>query len=257
MKNRTSAFLAASLILSLGALSASAQIKKKKGQFFLVSEAVVLPSKTLEYVEAARKAVAIFSRQQFPYSLSVYSADDYHYYSLIPVKNLADIDGFFWALEEIKKRDANEVEIALRMFERAHKFLKWSVYIWRPDLSYRTEDPVLQQREGDFVYMDFCYLYPGRDAEFESLIADLMSLMKRKNRSEMINTLVGHIGTDQPMYILTTNAKNAADFYLKNDRFWKALGKEGGDLYRKIVSLIRKREIKHSWFLPDLSYNPK
>ena len=249
--------LIVSLMLSLCALSASAQIKESRGQFFLVVDVLVIPSKAINYVEATRKIVAIFSKHKFPYSWSVYSSDDYHYYSLIPVKHLADIDGFFRSLEEVKKRESEECEKIFKEFEGACEFSKWSVYIWRPDLSYRTEDPILQQREGDFVYMDFCYLYPGKEAEFEGCIRDLMSLMKRKDRTEMINTLVGDLGTDQPMYILTTNAKNAADFYVKNDRFWNALGKEGKDLYRKIISLVRKREIKHSWFRPDLSYNPK
>jgi hypothetical protein len=257
MKRRISRFLIVSLMLSMSVLSTWAQTDGKKGQFFFLVDAVVIPSMESQYFRAAENKVAFYAKNRFPFSWTVYSTEDYHYFWLLPIQNLKALDDLYAAFEEMKEKEAKECETMLNAFEGTFRYLKQSVYIWRPDLSYRTEDPIHQQREGDFVYMDFCYVYPGRDAEFERCVGELMSLMKSKDRTEMINTLVGDLGTDRPMYILTTNAKNAADFYVKNDRFWKALGGEGSDLYTKIISLIRKREIRHGRFRPDLSYNPR
>jgi len=258
MRGKVSVILMVGFVVILCALTTLAQTEEQKDQLLFVNEFTVKPSMVKKFEACLKEFVALGTQHKHPYSHMAYSINDFHYILVFPLENYADITSWDKATDELGEKAGKEQWQALgKRMENSYEYYHSSMVYLIPELSYTPENPRLKPEEGNFIFWDIYYLYPGKEKEFKEIIKKWISLCKSKNITERFNILQGDIGTDNPVYAFSGRAKDAADFYTHNNKMWEMVGKEGEMLYEKMLPLIRKNEVKQGWLRPDLSYIPK
>ena len=126
-----------------------------------------------------------------------------------------------------------------------------------PKYSYFPENPRLKEEEKNYGIWDMMYIKPDKQNEFYDTVKELMALAKSKNITEALYAYSGSWGMKTPVFIGVGMGKDAADFWDANRKMWEALGEEAGPLYRKMMSLIKKRDFRQFWYRPNLSFIPE
>lgn len=247
-----------SLVVISFTLTLWAQAEEHKSQLYLFEDVVVKPSMVSIHEAAIKEMVAFSSKYNFPYPWYAFKADDLHYYYVFPMKNLAEIDNMFKAWDEVKKKVPEEqLQAMLKNYWSTYEYSRWGMFRYRPDISYIPENPRLKVEEGDFIFVEFNYIQPGKKKEYEDVLQEWLVLFKKKNLAEGVYVLEGDIGTDMPIYIYILSGKNYADFFNHFSEMWELLGEEANALFKRERSNHRKYEYKTGWFRPNLSYIPK
>jgi len=259
MRGKISVFLVVGLVISLCALTTLAQAQEQKAQLYAIWDVVVKPSKVGDFEAAAKEEVALYAKYKFPYAWSVSRTFDNHYYYLFPVENFAAIDNIFTAFDKVAKMAGEEYQEMLDLFTGTYEYVQPSVYSLNYELSFFSEKQKEKAGEENFVYFDIFYLKSGKEKEVEKLMKEMIALAKKTGATEVQSWYCykGIIGAETPIYYMVTRAKNAIDYFTRNEKMWELLGEESGELYRNIMANVRKQEKKRGWFRPDLSYIPK
>ncbi len=258
MKRKISIFLMVGFVVSLCALTTLAQTEEQKDQLLFVNEITVKPSMVKEFEACLKEFVALRTQHKHPYSHMAYSLNDFHYILVFPLENYADITSWDKARNELgEKMEKEQWQALVKRRVNSYEYYLSSMVYLVPELSYTPENPRLKSGEGNFIFWDIYYLYPGKEKEFEEILKKWMSLCKSKKITEGYNILQGDIGTDNPVYAFSIIAKDAADFYTHNAKMWEMLGEEGEKLYEKMLPFVRKNEVRQGWLRPSLSYKPE
>jgi len=257
MKTPISIVLLAGLVTCLCLYSPPLAAQQSKAQMYLVGCDVVNPSMTPKYYEIVKEQVRLFDKYKWPFAWSVYAANDYSYYYLIPVNDYADIGNFYTALAEFAGRAGTEWTSLYARFAGVVQSTTFFVLTQTPELSHIPASPGLKTGEGNFAILDAWYATIGKEEEFESHMKDLVALMKKHNITDRWDALVAGVGAEQGLYEFVAHDTSMVDFWIRNEKMWNALGKEGSTLFAQLQSCTRKREWKFEWYQPELSFTPK
>jgi len=258
MRNKISIVLMVGFVVSLCALTTLAQEKEQKAQAYYLLDVAVKPSMIAEYEAAAKVMVSLNAEYKATYPWYAFSVEDFHYYFVIPVENLADVDNMFNEDSELEKKMGEEkLEEIGKLFAGTYEYVHTYMIYHRPDLSYTPESPRLQPEEANYRKWIWYYIQPDKAEEYQEILKKFIPLAQSKNVSDGYNIYVGGIGMDLPAYLVAFSAKSAADQETHYERIIESLGEEAVALLQKMFSLTRELDIKTGWFRPDLSYMPK
>ncbi len=257
MRGKSSVFLLG-LVFCLSALSSFAHTEEQKAQLWFVEEVVVKPSMVEKYEAHTKEALILWKKYGTPSAFYAFNTDDFHYYFLWSIENYASLDSLFKAIGEwvVKMGDENW-QALVKSGEGTYEYMKWSIIRLKPDLSYFPEKLMKKPEEASFVYLNFFYIQPSKETEFERALKEGVGFYKHINFPFGFEVYVGDIGTEMPMYIYLSKAKDAADFYAEHDEAFKLHTEEAIKLRRKTFATLRKSDVKTGMFRPDLSYIPK
>jgi hypothetical protein len=224
---------------------------------YFVAEVFVSPSTDAKFYEASKDEVLFWSKLKLPYPYSACVADDNRYYFLVPVADYADAGNFLKTMGEAATKAPAEYQALLGKFAGTYEYERYSIYTLTPELSYFPQKPRPAQGELNYIALDFWYIKPGKDQEFEKLLKEMLALMKKNNIADVYSAYIGAMGAELPVYVFTAMDKDEASFYAHNTEMWNILGKEGSDLIAKMTTLRRKSEWHNAWPLPEISYTPE
>jgi len=258
VKGKVATIITFFLLFSLWIISALAQVKEPKAQLLLIEHVVVNPSRANEFDASVKELLIQYSKYKFPYPACTFVTDDFHYYFVSSMKSFADIDDFFKAnAETAKKIEPKQMQAIREHFAGTYEYSQFFVMRNRPDLSYVPEKPRLKSEEANYISIDFYYIQPGKEKEFEEVCKEYNTLDKSKNIPTEYSIAAMIIGGKLPLYIGCARGKNASDLFTQWEKELEILGDEGKVIWQKIWTLCRIFETKTGWFRPDLSYMPE
>jgi hypothetical protein len=257
MRSKISIVLIVGFVVCLCLSTNTIQAQEQKSQLYVIWDAVVQPSKVVDFVAATRAEVVLYTKHKFPYAWNVAKTFDNHFYFLIPVDNFAAIDSVFEAFDKIEEKAGKEYQELNDMFEGTYEYVQPQIYLLNYELSLISEEETAESEEANYLSWDIHYIHAGKESEYEKLVKEFQALCKSKNVSQDWYCYQAVIGEKTPAYYMVATAKDAVDFYTQNAKMWDALGEEGGPYYQKFMKLLRKREEKSGRQRPDLSYTPK
>jgi len=234
-----------------------AQDEEPKEQLYLAWDFIVKPDKISEFEAVAKKRNAYYQTYNYPHQILCYSASDFQYYAIAPIENFAGVESLYTARNKITDKHGDEWQEINQGFTETYEYFKPFFVTFRPDISYIPESPRLQADEGKFISWIFIYVKPGKSSEFVEIMKKWVELFKDKNIPTGFNTFAGGIGTEQPLYILASSGKSAADYFTQEEKEQKIVGEDARKLGMKALPLIRKSETKTGMYRPGLSYTPE
>jgi hypothetical protein len=261
MRSKVSIILVVGLVATLFSLTALAQEEEQKVQLFVLWDEVVPPSKIMEY-EAGLKAWQVLNtKYKFPYPVTVYKTNDNHYYSLMPIKTLADIDNLekFWAEVKTKAgKEFEEEEAKLhKQFAGSYESGTFGVVALRLDLSYIPENPRVKTEEVNFVWWNYYYIKTGMEEEAEKIAKEWQALWKSKGITDNFNVYQAFLWPDLPAMAAAGGAFSQADYFTNLEKNIAKMGDEYLALTKKTMAACRRFEQKYGMIKKELSYVPE
>jgi hypothetical protein len=244
------------LVLLLGIFVGPAPAQEKKSQMYLVEEILVKPSVDAAFMDLEKEAIALCQKLKWPYPWTCYAADDYRYFFLTPVANLAEVDSYYKAAAEFFAKSGADFKPLMDRFSELVEYDRYFILTYSPEFSLIPEKPRFKPGETDFFFFDIWYIKPGKEAESEKLNKEFMALVRARGVQDTWYCFVGGLGTEQPVYYMA-GPDTLVDFFKHNAEMWKLLGKEAGELQKKMLALCRRRESAMVWYTPELSYTPQ
>ena len=103
---KTKKFISLLIILLIGSCSffTYGQEGKSEPQIYMIWDEIVKPSKAVEYEKAFKHAMDLWKEYSYPYSMYIFNTEDFHYYFVIPINSLDDIDNVYAASEDMAKK---------------------------------------------------------------------------------------------------------------------------------------------------------
>lgn len=228
--------------------------EEPKKQLYLVWDYVVKPDMVEEFEDVVIKRITLYRKYKSLYPMSTYVTKNFHYYFTVPMESLADVEKMYSIVDKIAEEAGEKWQEANKGLTDTYEYRKRGFITLRPELCYIPENPRLQLEEQKFFHWGFCFIKPGKEAEFESIQKDWAKLFEENNISTGFNLYVGGIGTDQPFYFYAMNGKNFSDYWNQHYKDFQVLGESAGKLNSKGLQTLRKFEEKTGRYRPDLSY---
>jgi hypothetical protein len=254
MKAKVSGLLV--VVVLLGILVAGAPAQEKQSQMYLVEECLVKPSADAAFYGLEKDFIAICQKLKWPMAWKCYASDDYRYYFVMPMANLAEVESYFKAGAEFFAKNSAEIKPVLDKFSELGEYDRYFILNFAPELSLIPEKPRFKPDETGFFYFDIWYIKPGKEAEFEKAQREGIPDAKKKGVKDTWLCFVGGLGTEQPVYYMA-GPDTIVDFYKHNEEMWKLMGKEASEMQQKALLLCRKRESAMAWYQSELSYTPQ
>jgi len=225
--------------------------QEEEDQIYYCYEEIVSPDKLDDYWQIAKEIAELCKEKEFPYTFYTWTTGDFKYQLWTPIKSLDEIDKMDQAWLALYKDWDNE---KLAKFRKS-KITNYSYTMTgKPDLNYQPEEPRLKEGEGQFVYWQEFYLFPGTMPEAESLLKETVNVLKSKNYDNGWNFGYGNLGYESPCLIAWVWAKDRLDYWEQDKIFQENFSEDFKDINKKFIPLIRTTKSKDMWYVEELSY---
>lgn len=258
MKPVKLAFALVFLAFSVPALLSARAAEEKKAQLYFVEDYAVKPSMAPQFEASIKEFImTVLKPYGWSWSFETYSTEDFHYYFLYRIEDLAELDKAYDDFRGIiGKYGEREWAVLYRKIGNAIEYCKQGTITLMPELSYFPAVPRLKPDEKKLVSWGYCYVMPGRDIEFEGLVRKIVMLYKARNIGQGLKTWMGGLGAESPMYFFTETAKSESDLFLTGEGINRLLEPDLGRLWKEMLGTIRRLETKMGCARPDLSFLP-
>ena len=249
----------AQLLIAIGSQTALGQDEASKEQLFHAFEHVVKPSMVTQYEAKRKEWVSQLKKHSIAATpFVVLSSEDFHYVSLMAVKDFAGVEELEWGWEELKEKMGEE-EFGTMIEGRADAFETHRFYFvtLMYEHSYTSNNPEESKAGMNFRNWEFYHLRPWTGRKWLDIAEKLVALYQEKNVPTSFRTYLETYGGAVPLHIITRTAKSAADFYEQQSKDEKLLGEEGEKLMQEFMAITRRFERKNGAFRPELSYAPQ
>lgn len=257
MKNRVSLVLVFFLLLGSCLIVSPVKAQESKSQLYVVWDVIVYPDKFMEYEAASVDMIKLLAKYEFAWGWNAYRTEDFHYYFLSPIENLAQLDQFFEEAMNINQKAGQEAMAMEEGFQGTYESETMGVFMLRSDLSYIPENPRVASADMKFFEYSYYYLRPGMGMEAEKLAAEWQAFFKSKGMNDGYNVFTSLIWSDLPVWVVSSGAKSEADFYANQAKMAAALGDDYMALAKRTMDGCRKYERRTGVYVPELSYIPK
>jgi hypothetical protein len=240
-------------VLSLGIFSSA---QAPANQLYALTEIVVEPAKAPDLEAAMKDWVAFYAKNKYPWPYTIYRTEDFHYYILAPVKDMADFGEMIKTDMELAEKGGPEFEGLMKRTGGAYVFMNSGMTVARYDLSYAPERPRVKTEEARFICWDYYYGLPGRENEAEQIAKEWQVLYKSKNIPDGFQVWMLVMGPDLPLLVAARWGKSQADFNAAEEKFLETMGDAYTALAKKTMGICRKYERRMGYRLDGLSYAP-
>ena len=240
-------------VLSLGILSTA---QAPEYQLYAITEMIVQPAKSADFEAVMKEWTAFYVKNNYPWPYAVYRTEDFRYYLLTPMKDMAEFDAMVKADMELAKKGGPEFEAMMKRTGGSMAFYNGGALVLRNDLSYVPEKPRVKMEDAPFICWDYYYILPERQNEAEQIAKEWQALYKSKNLPDAFQVWMLVMGPDLPLIVASRWGKSEADFNAEDEKNLKKMGEAYPALAKKTMALCRKYERRTGYRLDSLSYAP-
>jgi hypothetical protein len=241
MKTKNVISLLAVLLIGFSAMAVLGEEEEGKVKPLYVEEVVIRPAKIDEFRTTVEEIRTIYVNYKLPYTCFVHSSlDNQYYWFCFPVKDLADLDNLFKAVNEIVNEYGKEKwsELWDRQ-EVTTQYRKTYILNYSPEYSFSPE----KMGESNYWRNQHWYVEPGKEKEFRSILKEWVAVYDKKKIPVGYEVYVGGIGTNIPVYSVLFRGKDVPDIWQKFDKIGEIGGPEVRVLRKKMEALTKRIEI--------------
>jgi len=257
MRKKVSLVLVAVFLLGFCLLVTHVRAQESKPQLYVVWDVIVYPDKFMEYEAGMVEAIKFYTKHDFPWGWAAYRTDDFHYYFLMPIENMAQIDKFFEYGKKMQQTAGSEYMAMAEGMLGTYESETLGVVLMRTDISYIPENPRVASEDMTFFEYSYYYLKPGMEMEAEKLAADWHAYFKSQDIKNGFNIFTSIMWADQPLWVVTTGYQNKADYHAQAAKMAASAGEDYLALAKKTMDGCRMYERRTGVLIPEMSYVPK
>jgi hypothetical protein len=240
------------------ALTPPAWAGDKEPQMVLVEDNPVVPAQVEAYEAFVKEFVAQMEAFKFPYPCYTYTTSDLHYLYVFPVADFADIGKLFAAVNEmVAKWGKEKFAETVKKSVGTYKYQKFSLYLYRSELSYVPEGVKEDPENLKFVFWGTVQGQPGRQKELEASFKQFVDLYQGKKVQHGWRTYMTVFGGKGPEYVYSEHGPSAGKFWTEVEEIDKEIGEPAKKAWMEMTKVIRGYHYSTGSYRPDLSYIPK
>jgi hypothetical protein len=258
MKRRSLVAFLSLVLLATAALHAADDASQPR--WFVLHQEISRPFGLQTYEQTTKEFVGLLQqhRDLMPgFSFTAFAGTDLVYSYVSPIQSPADIAKVNEAFGAVA--GAVGVEKWSDLMHRNGNVtaeIRESILMEDPSFSYAPAQPRLKQDEMRYYDFDLYYMIPGRDAEADAICREFAALFRKKQIPDGYRLFKVVLGSDMPMLVVVTGAKDPADFDAEDASVREALGPEGQALFQRAFAISRRFDRRGGWLRPDLSLPP-
>lgn len=253
--------LLCSIVFFVAAYSSNlfAQKELPNSQLVLMHEDSVLPFKLDAYESAAKDFLTMMKDSKIeerPYN--VIQTDYFNFTYIIQVKDYDGLAKYFgMSPKMIEKIGKDKFDAQMRKFDGCYNTHRNYLLNLRNDLSYKPEYALNPDDGLNYRHIDYFYPVPGKEDEMIEIVKAWKSLCESKKIAEGYRVYVGALGVESNLVLIVQPAKGRVDFATLSDRQDEILGKDGEELWKRMLTVTQKFEHHDGMMRPDLSLRSK
>ncbi|RMA57044.1 hypothetical protein [Ulvibacter antarcticus] len=228
-----------------------------ESQAYWVHEDPVYPAKVLDY-EALSSTLAANCRK---YDIKkanwiTISTDDLRYFTLSPIKNMADLDKSRFSVLQSKMGE-KEFNALFENFDECYDtHIDYIIHLDN-DLSYMPGGVVQVQEGMEFRKLEMWYTTPQNFPKVLELAKQFKALYEKKNSKEYYRLYRSGFGSPGQFILLAISAKSAEDYERIRKENKELLGEARTPIYEELLRSIIRVETLNGYMRQDLSFTPK
>lgn len=240
-------------ILLVSAFLSQAQISDKDWNLMVIREDVVQPSTTVSYEAALADITSFFKENNIQDAEYITQLqNNYHYTHIFKLKNFELLDkGLMYFVNDPEKQ--TELQLLLDNMNSNLVSSKVMVVKFMPGLSYVPDENHWLDKN-PYRRWNYFYFFPGTEKDVEQVLLTWKTLYQQKAVNYGFRVFKGVVGTDNPVYILTTWAADPLTYQQNLQENMKKLGGEGAKVWLSMLELVRDVETVEGWYLPQYSF---
>jgi hypothetical protein len=244
--------LAAMLIMLSSMTIATAQ---EAPQMYAVHLDHVKPAKVGEYEALGKQLITQSKTHGSNYGWLALVTDQFDYYYVSPINNMAQLDGNPFASLEKKMGSGELKKLFDKMDQCYDDHVNYTISLDK-ELSY-APNGLTQTPEGQpFRKNTLYYIAPKNYAAAEQLAKDFKALYTKKGSKVNYRLYRSGFGADGTYFMVAVAAKNATEYEKMAAENNQLLGEEGRKLVNRLMGLISKTNSLTGVIRSDLSYSP-
>lgn len=230
--------------------------EKTKDQLFYIHEEVAKIDKIDQYEAASKEFIKLFSDEKLDVpGIYASESEDFHFYYLVPISNYADIDKLSAAFgSAFKNADQTKMNQMMHDGDEATEYTRDLVFKRSAELSYNPSVKSGFDSTMKFIHWDFYLFKPEDRKQVMDLGAQIKKLYTDKKIKTPFEVWFADFGEKNNLIVVTTEAKDAVDFYQTTNSDNAMLGKDMDAIWKKMSPMLEHFEDKNGYIRPDLSY---
>jgi len=227
----------------------------KDWDLLVIREDVVEPSATVSYEGALADITSFFKENNIQNANYLTQLqDNYHYTHIFKLGELDLLDKGLMAYVSAPNKQT-ELQLLLDNMNSNLVSSKMMVVKYMPGLSYVPNENNWLDKQ-PYRRWNYFYFFPGTEKDVEQVLLTWKTLYQSKGVKYGFRVFKGVVGTDNPVYILTTWAADPLAYQQNLQDNMKKLGDEGAKAWISMMGLVRDAETVEGWYLPQYSYIP-
>jgi hypothetical protein len=179
------------------------------------------------------------------------------YTYITPIRSFTDIESIYNGFPALAKAEGEaKWGDLMRRGGDAMEYVRESILLEDPGLSYTPEKPRLKPEEQAYLHVKLFYLKPGYETEGDDLARQIADLFRQKKVELGYRLFKVVLGPEMPLLIVVIGAKDPADYATADKAHLEVLGAEGQALFQRVFAITRRFEQHGGWVRPDLSLAP-
>jgi len=253
-------FAVAAVLMAAFMTASLAAAQTAQPKWYVLHQEIARPSMLKQYEDTTKEFVSLVRQHHDASPIFNYVAvagDDFVYTYVAPISSFSDLEKIYGGFDALAKAvgEAKWGDLMMRG-GAATEFNRESIVMEDPSMEYAPANPRLKPDEEKYLHVDLYYVQPGHEADADAVARDFAALFRKKNLPAGYRLFKVVMGSEMPLIIVTTPAKDAADYAATDAAMRETLGADGQALFQRAFSMTRRFESHNGWIRPDLSLEP-
>lgn len=261
MSHRFRALSLAIVAAALTAAAALAQGAPAAPQMFVIHTEHAVPSKLADYEASTKEFISLVqaNRSAMPgFAFTVLQGEDFSYNYVTPIRSFADADGIMASFEALAKAvGAEKFGDFMRRSGATYTSTDENTFVEVPGGSYWPAGAAVTPQNAGYYQLDFYSVAPGYEDAAGEVAASWKKLFENGKVRHGYSVFRLALGSDGPLWVVSTPAKDAANLAEINAAAMKAIGAEAWQAQiAKTMAICRGFDSKRYTVRRDLSLPP-
>jgi hypothetical protein len=225
-------------------------------QAYLVHQDNVKPSKLMQYEKIAKEFHEAALEHQLNTTWVTASSNDFKYFYITPIKNMAELDEN--PMAAMADAMGDKFGAMFKEFDKCYDSHGSYIIVNDKELSYMPDDVTIPE---DHNYRRWFYIYytPENAKAVRDGMKAVKALYEKKNSEAYYRIYHDGFGQMEHYYLVSASAKDEVDFATTGKENEKVLGsfEERWEAFSQVMDYASRMEEYVGEMRPDLSYAPK